>query len=272
MYGGHQWRWPWSLTDAGGFTALHHAVFQPQPSVCVALLETVKHMLPGQIPAAHAAWVHEQGAVGKTPAQLFLAVHPLHPPASLWEQHSTAKPAPGRQAQAVAAGPPSAGQANASRTAAESPSDAPTDSEPLPSFWCLMREAWRWRQPPEYEAWALRQVGSDRCIFTEALLLAACSWPASVPYSAQPILCLCMCPVQLSTLVYTWAWALLFVFNVVVARLCMDHTLPAADLSILLMHQVNCNIPTRSTRDTLGHTTCFSSVLLTLLDGRSTVL
>ncbi len=160
MYGGRQWRWPWSLTDGSGYTALHHAAGHAEPSVCVALLETVKRMLPGQVPAAHMAWLHEQGRAKATASQLFAALQSDTAIDSLWEQHSSAKPVPVSEDQAVAGGSSSAGPASGSRTLAEPPSDAPTDSEPLPSFWGLMREAWRWRQPPEYEAWAFTQVRS----------------------------------------------------------------------------------------------------------------
>ncbi len=172
MYGGRQWRWPWSLIDGSGYTAMHLAAAQPQASACVALLETVKRMLPGQIPAAHTAWLHEQGTIRMTPSQVFATLHPEEASDSLWEQHSSeaAKPVPASEPQAVAGGSSSAGPAHASGTDAVSkaagasdttgkrPSDALTDSEPLPSFWGLLREAWRWRQPPEYESWALRQV------------------------------------------------------------------------------------------------------------------
>ncbi len=99
LYGGRQWRWPWSLTDSTGYTALHQAAVYPDASTCAALLATLKRMLPGEVPAAHLVWLHEQGTEGVTPCELFTLQHPNYDTGMLWEQLSAAG------AKSTAAGP-----------------------------------------------------------------------------------------------------------------------------------------------------------------------
>ncbi len=172
VYGGRQWRWPWPLTDETGYTALHLAAAQPDTGACVALINTVKRMLPGEVAAARQAWLTEPGNVCVAPSELFSALNPEHATEHLWEQASSsdAKARAAETSDITAAGSSSAGAAGCSRTAAGSkavPMDAsdaaaatawPSKAEPVPGFWQLMREAWRWKQGPEYDAWAMRQV------------------------------------------------------------------------------------------------------------------
>jgi hypothetical protein len=155
VYGGRQWRWPWSLTDSEGYTALHLAARQADAGVCVGLIDTIKRMLPGQIPAAHTAWLHEQGGVGRTASQIFTVLNPHGTSDSLWEQQSSASAKPGAASESQGAagsssltsaasasrGSAARGAESAKGAAADPTVDASTDSEPLPSFWGLMQNA-----------------------------------------------------------------------------------------------------------------------------------
>ncbi len=210
LYGGRHWRWSWSQTNASGYTALHLAARHSQASTCTALIDTQMRMLPSQAPAAHTAWLHEQGLTGATPSQLFASLHPLHTTQSLWEQHNSdtskhasetsrdslvAASAPSLASSNISSnsatgtppGPESAAGSAASDSTADTPAGpaaaaeqpagaaAAADSQvQLPSYWVLMRDAWRWRQPPEYQVWANRQVCVCVCVCACRLPPAVC--------------------------------------------------------------------------------------------------
>ncbi len=191
VYGGRQWRWPWSLTDMSGLTALHHAAFHSQATACTALLATLRRMVPTDTDSAHAAWLRDPGSLGVTPCEMYAKLHPQNATDKVWGQRSldNTKPPSNTQLEVLAAtwdgssayertGSCSTDASGATLAYAAGTSKAESmgggegvggglgvrsglgnvGGGDLPGFWSLMREAWRWKQHPEYHAWALKNV------------------------------------------------------------------------------------------------------------------
>ncbi len=167
-----------------GCTPLHLVAGQTNVSTVTALLEAlVRSLTPAEARVAHTAWLQAEGGAGTTPAAWFAALHADSADVEkVWTQDVPAADKSGASSSAQPAGvqPPAGSDVNSGAAATDAAASTATAAglgspagtgqataapaavadAAVPSMWRLVREAWRWSNLSEYEAWATVTVSS----------------------------------------------------------------------------------------------------------------